>query len=262
LALKQDSVVRAFLLTGDENALVAHESARRSYEKTMDELAPEIESEEGRQFLGRIQQRGNAYLSLGEREIELKRQKKDQEALELMRTQAVPALNALEEAISELGTHLQKTRDDLSRRRNSDVLAEKIFIVGLCIAGVILGTFVNVTISRSVSGAIAGIISNIQELVANNLAVEDLAMRNDEIGHAGMALNEMKDNLRSIIKSLAGTADHVAVPARKYRLQPSNRHRGVHALYSRYLKTPVRPPKRLARRLRLRVTVAPSSSKL
>jgi CHASE3 domain sensor protein len=76
LALKQDSVVRAFLLTGDENALVAQESARRSYEKTMDELAPEIESEEGRQFLGRIQQRGNAYLSLGEREIELKRQKK------------------------------------------------------------------------------------------------------------------------------------------------------------------------------------------
>lgn len=209
-ALKQDSAVRGFLFTGDKTALVAQASARRSNEKTMDELAPEIASEEGRQLLARIQQRGNAYLSLCEREIELKRQKKDHEAVELMRTQAVPALNALEESTSELGIHLQKTRDDLSRRRNSDVVAEKIFIVGLCIAGVILGTFVNVTISRSVSGAIARIISNIQELAANNLAVEDLAMRNDEIGHAGMALNEMKNNLRSIMQSLAGTADHVA----------------------------------------------------
>jgi methyl-accepting chemotaxis protein len=201
-ALKQGSAVRGFLLRGDENVLAAQESARRSYEKTMDELTPQIDSQEGRQLLGKIQQCGNAYISLAEREIELKRQKKDHEALELMRTQAVPALNALEEATSEFGTYLQKTTDDLSRRRNSDVVAEKVFIVGLCIAGVILRTFVNVTISRSVSGAIERIISNIQELAANNLAVEDLAMRNDEIGHAGMALNEMKNNLRSIIQSL------------------------------------------------------------
>jgi len=45
----------------------------------------------------------------------------------------------------------------------------------------------------------------------NNLAVDDLPVEaQDEIGEATSALNTMKNNLREIIQSIAGTAEHVA----------------------------------------------------
>jgi methyl-accepting chemotaxis protein len=51
----------------------------------------------------------------------------------------------------------------------------------------------------------------IQEIAANNLAVEDVEITSqDEIGKAGAALNSMKNNLRAIMQSIAGTAEHVA----------------------------------------------------
>jgi methyl-accepting chemotaxis protein len=48
-------------------------------------------------------------------------------------------------------------------------------------------------------------------IAANDLAVDDLAVdANDEIGEATSALNKMKNNLREIVRAIAGTAEHVA----------------------------------------------------
>ena len=54
-------------------------------------------------------------------------------------------------------------------------------------------------------------LSLIQEIAGNNLAVNDLEIvTQDEIGQAGIALNKMKNNLSEIIQSIAATAEHVA----------------------------------------------------
>ena len=48
-------------------------------------------------------------------------------------------------------------------------------------------------------------------IATNDLSVDDLAVEsNDEIGEATAALNAMKNNLREMIQSIAGTAEHVA----------------------------------------------------
>lgn len=209
-ALKQGTAIRSFLLTGDENFLGPYQSAKRDYEKDVDELSPGIQSAEGKRLLERIRERRDAYDALTGREIQLKREKRDSDALELMRTQGFSAFNALEDATSDLGAFLLKDKDETAVRRTSSVAIEKVLILGLCVAGVGLGVLTTVLISRSVSGAISRIIVAIQELAANNLAIEDIVMSDDEIGSAAMALNEMKNNLREIIESLASTADHVA----------------------------------------------------
>jgi methyl-accepting chemotaxis protein len=49
------------------------------------------------------------------------------------------------------------------------------------------------------------------KIAANDLAVDDLEVyARDEIGEATLALNQMKNNLREIVQSIAGTAEHVA----------------------------------------------------
>jgi methyl-accepting chemotaxis protein len=57
----------------------------------------------------------------------------------------------------------------------------------------------------------ARMVTLIQQIAANNLAVEDMQIvSEDEIGSAGKALNKMKNSLREMIQSIASTAEHVA----------------------------------------------------
>lgn len=65
-------------------------------------------------------------------------------------------------------------------------------------------------IVRSVTSAISAMLAVAQEIAANNLAIDDSDVAtHDEIGQAGVALNTMKNNLRELIRSIAGTAEHV-----------------------------------------------------
>lgn len=210
LTLKEGNAARAFLLTGDEKEIAKYESAKLEYERVVDELSPKLNSEESRRLFGQVKRACETYNGFVDREIQLKRESKQSEATEIMRTESIPAFAGFDEAANEFNAYLIKTKQDLDKQQAVDVTEAKVIIIIVCIVGVALGVLVTGMISRSVSGAIARIISMIQELAANNLAVEDLEMRDDEIGRAGLALNEMKNNLRSIIQSIATTADHVA----------------------------------------------------
>lgn len=65
--------------------------------------------------------------------------------------------------------------------------------------------------ARSITAAIAAMLRMAQQIAGHNLAVEDLEVKSrDEIGEVGIALNQMKNNLRDVIRSIAGTAEHVA----------------------------------------------------
>jgi methyl-accepting chemotaxis protein len=75
----------------------------------------------------------------------------------------------------------------------------------------VLGFAIAFGIARSLASAATKMLEQIQEIAANNLAVSDLDVRSqDEIGQAGMALNQMKHNLSEIVQSIAATAEHVA----------------------------------------------------
>ena len=210
LALREGNAVRGFLLTGDSQQLENYESARRKYKDVVDQLSAKVESEEGKRLFDQVRRDHEAYLAIADREVQLKREGKQSEAAAMVRDQAVRAFATLDEATSKLSNYVINRQQEVDKRQDTEVAEAKLIIVALCILGTIVGLLLSNMISRSVSGAVARIIAAIQELAANNWATEDLAMRDDEIGRAGVALNEMKNNVRGIIESLAGTADHVA----------------------------------------------------
>ena len=210
-ALKETLGLHSFLLTGDENALETYNSARREYEETAEKLPALVKSEEGKRLFTEIKRTHSAYITVAEREIQLRRENKTKDAFNFMRTEGVPAFQAVHEAASEFTAHLVKSKEAIDKQQDADVANAKMIIFILCLTGVVVGIIVAGSMSRSVSVAIAKIISTIQELAANNLAVDDLDVSSrDELGRAAVALNEMKNNLRRMIQSIAGTAEHVA----------------------------------------------------
>ncbi|HEV2698659.1 MAG TPA: HAMP domain-containing methyl-accepting chemotaxis protein [Terriglobales bacterium] len=209
-ALKVGMGSSGFVSTGDADMLKTFEVGKGEYEQAIQQLAPRVSSEDGKRMFNDIKRAHEAYLGIAEREIQLKRENKTKEAVDLLHTQEAVAFKNLDEATNVFSDHLNKSKHEIDEIQDADVAHAKLIIVISGICGVVLGVVVAGLISRSVSNAIAKIIGTIEQLAANNLAVADLEMSQDEIGKAGEALNTMKNQLRGMIQSIGGTADHVA----------------------------------------------------
>jgi methyl-accepting chemotaxis protein len=166
LALSEGNAARNFLLTGDEKAFAKYESLKNEYAKATDALTSQVKSEEGKRLFGQVKRAHETYMAFADREIQLKREGKQRDAVEVMRTQAAPAYAAMDEATNDFNEHLTKTKQDVDRKEDADVSGAKLIIAILCVVGVVAGVLLS---------------------------------------------NDMKNNLRGIIQSLAGTADHVAI---------------------------------------------------
>ena len=103
--------------------------------------------------------------------------------------------------------------DGKSARSEADAtMTQRTYLlIALGIVLVVIVSSFGMLISRSVNQGVTGILAMIDAVAANDLSVEDMAITSqDELGNAGKALNAMKNNLRAIIQSIAGTAEHVA----------------------------------------------------
>jgi methyl-accepting chemotaxis protein len=89
--------------------------------------------------------------------------------------------------------------------------SSRYWIIGLLSCAVAAGIGLSMFIGRFMSTAISGMLGQIQQIAANNLAVDDIESDSqDEIGEAGLALNRMKNNLRQLIMVITDTAHRLA----------------------------------------------------
>jgi len=210
-AMKESSATRGYLLTGEEKMLERDERGKREIRQAIDNLAPLVKSEEGKRLYGEIQRTYEVFRAAADREIQFRREGKMKEALDVMSTQTAPAFQALDDATGAFTDHLTKTKARVDQTQDAGVANGKTLILGLCTAGIVFGLLVALMISHSITGATACMVMMIQELAANNLSITDLEITShDEMGRASMALNEMKNNLHGVIRSIADTAHDVA----------------------------------------------------
>ena len=89
--------------------------------------------------------------------------------------------------------------------------ASRYWVIGLLACTVAVGFLMAAAMGRALAVAMASMLARMQEIAANNLAIDDMEVdSNDEMGRASVALNTMKNNLRDVIQMIAQTAEHVA----------------------------------------------------
>jgi methyl-accepting chemotaxis protein len=208
---KEGNSVRGFLLTGDEGMLETEAAERRHYGEASRKLLELTKSESSNALVEDIRDAHERYWQIAERELQLAKQAKSKDALGLMREQALPAFRALEDAIHGLVTDIDGGKKSLQNEQDREVRNGKLITLSLCAVGTFFGLVMGSIIRRSVTTSIDRMIVFIQQLAAKNLAASDLRMADkSEIGRAGLALGEMKDSLTDMIRSIAGTAEHLA----------------------------------------------------
>jgi len=104
-----------------------------------------------------------------------------------------------------------KGATDDAKQAAAAYTTSRYWVIGILIGALGLGLVVATSLARSISSSATKMLAMIQEVAAKNLAIGDMEIASrDEIGQAGVALNEMKNGLHTVIQSIAETATHVA----------------------------------------------------
>ena len=210
-AYKERSAAHDFVMSSQEQTLKRGEEGQRDFKAAIAKLVPRVQSEEGKRLFAEVQRTNDAFRVLSEREVQLHRSGKTKEALELAFTQEAAAFDALDKATDAFVDHLDHGQKEVANQQDATVARSRIMLIGLGIAGIAIGLIVATLVARSIITVVGKMVAMIQEVAANNLAIEDMEITSqDELGHAASALNAMKNNLRTAMQSIAGTAEHVA----------------------------------------------------
>ena len=208
----QKAEYRAFLLASQETEMTRYAENNRKLAEQCDKLEATLSTDKGKELVAHLRQTSDAYHGMVDRVVELHRAGKQKEAIELMATPESDAVRAdLASTIAELVALQDKLKTGAREEQAAAESRTTMLISILAIVGVVIGLVVAMLIVRSITGGVTRMVAMIGEVAANNLTVEDMEITSeDEIGKAGLALNKMKNNLRELIQSIAGTAEHVA----------------------------------------------------
>ena len=209
---KQTTGIRGYLLAGREDLLKHDQEGQQEYKEGLAKLESLLVTEKGKKLFADIAREYVEYRSIAEQEIQFRRAGNSKAALNLafaphtaeVRTNLRNQAAELEGLIDSLAEAAVKESEAIESGVRTIVLAGSII-------GFIVGILVAVLMIRSITRAITKMVTMIQEIAANNLAIEDMEITShDEIGKAGTALNTMKNSLHEVVQSIAETSQHVA----------------------------------------------------
>jgi len=171
-----------------------------------------VTSDYGRQLLAGIREACEAYHRVQVQVMDLQSKGNSKEAAALLFSPEVSSLrDQVNQRISDFVNAAGKLKQAASDEQAAATSRATSLVLGLTVAGVIIGLLLALTIVRNLTGRVAQMVDMVQAISENDLSREDMIIRNhDEIGTCGKLLNQMKNRLREIIQSIAGTAEHVA----------------------------------------------------
>ena len=171
---------------------------------------PLISSEEERGFDQEFRQAWEKYLVVHEKVMTMT---KDNEYLANVLAQS-EGNAAFEAAAVDLQAEIDannKAAAAFTRNGSELYASSRYWIIGCMTCAVLAGFGMATAMGRVISIAMIRMLTQMQEIAANNLSVDDIQVNSDdEIGQACVALNTMKNNLRDVIQTIATTAEHVA----------------------------------------------------
>ena len=209
---KQAAGIRGFLLTGKNSFLKDDAEGREQFADSMDKLNKLLVLEESKKLQAAIREHYAAFRGGSDREIEMRRKGKLKQAQAVMLRPSIQETRTqMSGAISDIAAVENQARKELAKERAAMESRVRFMVVIIALAGMVIGMGIAQLIARSVSASIARMLGVIQAIADNNLAMADMeVVSEDDIGKAGAALNRMKNNLREVIVSIAGTASHMA----------------------------------------------------
>jgi methyl-accepting chemotaxis protein len=209
---KQTTAVRGYMLKGDESLLKHDEEGQQEFKEAVDKLSVMVSTEEGKKLLAEVSTGFRAYRTVVDQEIALQRGGKHKEALDLCFSSSTSQLrNDLRETLSRMEDFETKLATDAVTDGNKVESSTRLLLMTCAILGCVIAIIIAIALIKFVTHATGQMVSVVDEIGHNNLTIPDIeVVVEDELGRAGIALNEMKRNLSGIVQTIARSAEQLA----------------------------------------------------
>jgi methyl-accepting chemotaxis protein len=211
-ARKQMQAANDYTFTGSQAAEERYRQSQQELQLKLDQLDQALAAQKGDVRTESIRQSIAKMSSITDKQIDFRHQSRTYEATDLAFS---PSMEQTEDEMAAAAATLENSQDVLAKKsvaeEHSTAAKAQVISLSIVLVGLVLGAVTATFIARSITRNVTQMLAVIQEIAANNLAVDDLSIDSqDEIGHAGSALNLMKNNLRDLVRKIAVTAEHVA----------------------------------------------------
>lgn len=204
-----------YMVASDEHTKQASVAAMKEglgdIEKDEKTYEPLISSPEERKIYSDFRTNWGKYQNASNQAMELLTANKSEAARALATTTEGDLVNDALRNLDEDAKFNDKGGLDSAKAAAKTYASARYWAIALLLGAVALGSFIAITLARSITSGTSRMLMMIREVAANNLTVADMEISSrDEMGQAGLALNKMKNNLRAAIESIASTAENVA----------------------------------------------------
>jgi methyl-accepting chemotaxis protein len=148
----------------------------------------------------------------------------DQKAVDAALTAGSPLINARTNAVAAYNDIIkinQKGAEELNTQSTAAAAAASMYLAILSIAGILIGLGIAIYLSKSITGPIEQVATNLKELKKGHLSVRLNLHRKDEIGDMATTMDSYADGLQ---KWVIGTIKMIADGDLSRDLKPQDAH--------------------------------------
>jgi methyl-accepting chemotaxis protein len=212
------SALRGYLIEDRPQFTKDFEEATKNGDEAAKDIEKLVDTPDLKSAYKALQGAREAFLAIQDRVFELRKAGQLKEAVTLFATPAYgEARSAYRRAADDFLALETKLADEAAAHQTNTISRSQILIAILLLAGLSTGIVLAQVLASGIVNPIKRMLVLIDQIAANNLAVEDLEVNSqDEIGRAVTALNNMKNRLRVVIQSLSNNAQQVASASEEF----------------------------------------------
>ncbi|CAG9167753.1 Methyl-accepting chemotaxis protein I [Cupriavidus laharis] len=188
---------------GDEKAMAELRAHVDGNKKAITEALQTLDSlvvlPEGKALLARVKRSRADYVQSFSRVDKLLSEGQRDQALNLLKSETLPVLDALQGSVGELARFQAKLARERGTAIEADAETSSRIVIACGIAVAILGLLIAGWITRSITGPVAHAVEVVQNVAGGNLTSKIRTESQDEVGRLLGAMQTMQDNLSRIV---------------------------------------------------------------
>jgi methyl-accepting chemotaxis protein len=210
------NAIRAVVLTYSDDPELKRmltpqvEAATKRISEMQKEVETLVRSAQAKALFDEVGVKRTRYLEVRKNVLEKKKAGQAEEALALLNTSMLPAVDAYIGSIRNLVDHYTRQVENDAAMAAATASSGRNLLIGVCAAGVLLGILLSWWITSSITGPIREAVSVAQAVAGGDLTVDLQVRGKDEMGQLLQALSDMTQNLRSLVGEVAAGAHTVA----------------------------------------------------
>ncbi len=179
----------------------------KEYLLLMDDLKARETNSEGRRLVGEMETALGRWHEIDTRVLQLTNARKQAEAIETYRSEAIPAYAPVQKAVDNYLNWQQPRQAEMKERTQSFTRLMPIVVGVLALSALGLSIFLGLIITRSIAKPLHVAVGHLDQVargdVSRGVPAEYLE-RGDEIGMLSKAMQTMSDSLHDVLKEITG----------------------------------------------------------